>query len=279
MKVKEINSRHNRDFQTFLRILKGQGVKKQGLAFFSGPKQVSEILTEFPEHCEGLIVSAKHKMPEGIPTRNLQAYSLSNELFREVDAFGTDHPVLIVRVPPFPWWDAGASLEGCTLLIPFQDPSNVGAVIRSAAAFGVTSVVVLKEASHPFHYKSTRAGGSALFRVPIYDGPSIRHLGSVPVPVFTLSAGGDDIRKFAFPESFCLLPGIEGPGLPPEVGHLNALSIPMERGVESLNAALATGIALYEWQRNRKRELQAQSCKDRDEERDQGTKEQRERRT
>jgi tRNA G18 (ribose-2'-O)-methylase SpoU len=35
----------------------------------------------------------------------------------------------------------------------------------------------------------------------------------------------------------------------------------MERGVESLNAALATGIALYEWQRNRKKDLQAQSCK------------------
>ena len=261
MKVKEINSRHNRDFQAFLRILKGQGVKKQGLAFFSGPKQVSEILAEFPEHCEGLILSAKHKMPEGIPTPNLQAYSLSAELFREVDAFGTNHPVLIVRVPSFPAWDADSSSKGCTLLIPFQDPSNVGAVIRSAAAFGVTNLVMLKEAAHPFHYKSTRAGGSALFRIPISYGPSIQQLGSAKFPIITLSAEGEDVRKFAFPESFCLLPGIEGPGLPPQVRHLKSLSIPMERGVESLNAALATGIALYEWQRNRKKDLQAQRCK------------------
>ena len=247
MKVKEINSRHNRDFQAFLKILKGQGVKKQGLAFFSGPKQMREILAEFPEHCEGLILSAKQEMPEGIPTRNLQTYSLSAELFGEVDAFGTDHPVLIVRVPSFPAWDEGAVFEGCTLLIPFQDPSNVGAVIRSAAAFGVTALVMLKEAAHPFHYKSTRAGGSALFRIPIFEGPSIYELGHVKTPLFTLSAGGENIRNFQFPESFCLLPGIEGPGLPPEVRHLKSLSIPMERGVESLNAALATGIALYAW--------------------------------
>ena len=247
MKVKEINSRHNSDFQTFLRILKGQGVKKQGLAFFSGSKQVTETLTEFPGHCEGLVFSTKHEMPKRIPLRSLQYYSLSAELFREVDVLGTNQPVLIVRVPLFPLWDAGAPFKGCTLLIPFQDPSNVGAVIRSAAAFGVTNLVVLKEAAHPFHYKAARAGGSALFRVPIFDGPSIRELGSAIFPIITLSASGEDIRKVSFPESFCLLPGIEGPGLPPEVRHLKSISIPMERRVESLNATLATGIALYVW--------------------------------
>jgi len=146
----------------------------------------------------------------------------------------------------------------------------VGAVIRSAAAFGVTSLVVLKEAAHPFHYKSTRAGGSALFRVSIFEGPSIQELDRVKSPIITLSAEGEDIRKFSFPESFCLLPGIEGPGLPPELRHLKSLSIPMERGVESLNAALATGITLYEWKRKRKTESEAQSYKGTEGQRDVG---------
>jgi len=270
MKVKEINSRHNHDFQAFLKVLKGQGVKKQGLAFFSGQKQVREILAEFPEHCEGLILSTKQKMPESALSRNIQAYSLQTELFREIDAFGTNHPVLIVRVPAFPAWDVRAPLKGCTLLIPFQDPSNVGAVIRSAAAFGVARLVVLKEAAHPFHYRSTRAAGSALFRVPMFQGPSIVDLARTASGIITLSPKGVDIRKFKFPESFCLLPGIEGPGLPPELRHLKSLSIPMERGVESLNAALATGIALYEWQRNRNKESESQSSKGTEGQRDVG---------
>jgi tRNA G18 (ribose-2'-O)-methylase SpoU len=93
-----------------------------------------------------------------------------------------------------------------------------------------------------------------VFRVPISDGPSIQQLGSAKCPIITLSAKGEDIRKFSFPDSFCLLPGIEGPGLPPEVFHLKSLSISMERGVESLNAALATGIALYAWRCNMKKD-------------------------
>jgi TrmH family RNA methyltransferase len=86
-----------------------------------------------------------------------------------------------------------------------------------------------------------------VFRVPIFEGPSIKELGRAASPIITLSSGGEDIRKCRFPESFCLLPGLEGQGLPSELYHLKSLSIPMERGVESLNAALATGIALYAW--------------------------------
>jgi tRNA G18 (ribose-2'-O)-methylase SpoU len=81
----------------------------------------------------------------------------------------------------------------------------------------------------------------------MFQGPSIVDLARTASGIITLSPKGVDIRKFKFPESFCLLPGIEGPGLPPELRHLKSLSIPMERGVESLNATLATGIAFYVW--------------------------------
>jgi len=253
MGIHDISSRSNPAFRSLLRLLDGRGVKKQRLSLLSGPKQVKEVLLEFSDRCEAVIQSKKHKLPDDILAPGLQTYLLSAELFREVDAFGTNQPVLIVRVPPFPAWNSREPVKGCTLLIPFQDPGNVGAVIRSAAAFGVVNLVVLKEAAHPFHYKSTRAAGSALFRVPMFEGPSIQELGRPAAPVITLSAGGEDIRRFRFPESFCLLPGLEGPGLPPALRHLKSVSIPMERGVESLNAALATGIALYEWQRNSKK--------------------------
>ncbi|MFX0200597.1 MAG: TrmH family RNA methyltransferase, partial [Candidatus Hodarchaeota archaeon] len=56
-----------------------------------------------------------------------------------------------------------------------------------------------------------------------------------------------DIAKYKFPSSFGLLPGLEGPGLPDNLKQMTSLAIPMEPRVESINAALATGIALYLW--------------------------------
>jgi len=125
----------------------------------------------------------------------------------------------------------------------------VGAVIRSAAAFGVSEIVMLKEAAHPFLPKSVRVAGSALFRVPLFQGPSLDGFevsdGSV---VVTLTPDGNDIGVYRFPDNFCMVSGLEGPGLPENLREATALAIPMEPGVESINAALATGIALYLWQ-------------------------------
>ena len=108
--------------------------------------------------------------------------------------------------------------------------------------------------AHPFHPKSLKVGGSAVFRVPLFAGPPIRDLGTLRLPVLTLSAKGQEIGEHTFPGSFGLVPGLEGPGLPSSLHHLTSLSIPMEGGVESLNAALATGIALYVWRSKRKKQ-------------------------
>jgi tRNA G18 (ribose-2'-O)-methylase SpoU len=132
--------------------------------------------------------------------------------------------------------------------VPFQDPMNVGAVIRSAAAFGISRVVMLEEAAHPFHPKSVRAAGTTLFRVPLLRGPSLYGLKITGVPVVTLSPEGKDVGEYVFPSSFCVVPGLEGPGLPEHLREGLSLSIPMRSGVESLNAATATGIVLYVWQ-------------------------------
>ena len=259
MVIHDISSRSNPGFKKFAGLLSGQGIRKYGLSFLSGLKQVKEVLREFPDRCEALIFEARHspsiseQIPEQIPEQ-LKGYRLAGELFREIDVYGTRQPILLVRAGPFPAWNPGKRPSGCTLFIPFQDPANVGAVIRSAAAFGVAGVVVLKEGAHPFHHKSLKVAGSAVFRIPIFAGPSIRDLGNGPFPLITLSSGGMEIIRFAFPRAFGLVPGLEGPGLPSNLGHLPSLSIPMEGGVESLNAATATAIALYVWRSKSKKE-------------------------
>ena len=69
------------------------------------------------------------------------------------------------------------------------------------------------------------------------------------MPYISLSGEGSPLTQYKFPESFALIPGIEGPGVPVHL-RSHALSIPIKPDVESLNAATATAIALYEWKRN-----------------------------
>jgi tRNA(Leu) C34 or U34 (ribose-2'-O)-methylase TrmL len=253
MKDREVTSRQNPTFRKLLNLLTGQGVRRYGEAIIAGPKQTAEILNDFPDRAVAVILKKNEPDSGGNVPKSVPRFLLSPSLFRELDLYGTDRPLLLVRIDPFPQWNPKKPSKGCTLFVPFQDPVNVGAVIRSAAAFGVSQLVLLKECAHPFHHKSMRAAGSAFLRIPLFEGPSIKELHKAGVPIITLSAKGRDIRRFRFPASFCLLPGLEGPGLPRNLKGFTALSIPMAPGVESLNAATATAIALYVWQGQKKR--------------------------
>jgi len=255
MKTVEIFSPANDTFRTFLKLTKVRGIKKHRMALLSGRRQTEEVLKEFPDRCTGVIFSEDQSLPSAAETGNIRCYRLSRELFRQLDLFGTDHPVLIVRFGVFPPFVDEEDPPRCTLCIPFQDPANVGSMIRAAAGLGVSRVVLLKEAAHPFHPKSVRVAGSNIFRVPILEGPPLKQLAASGAPLITLSPRGEDIAGYQFPSNFCLISGLEGPGIPKCLERATALAIPMKNGVESLNAAMATGIVLYMWQRGLDHEL------------------------
>ncbi|HEY2157583.1 MAG TPA: 16S rRNA (guanine(527)-N(7))-methyltransferase RsmG [Isosphaeraceae bacterium] len=248
--VRDVTSEANPTFKLARDLLTGRGIRKHGLALMSGSRAVAEVLARFPERIEGWVTnSGGPPPPAGTGTRHTW-HRLSDSLFREVDTAGTHAPLLLVRVPTTePWNPAEPWPEGCTLFIPFQDPENVGAVIRSAAAFGVRRVVLLREAAHPFHPKSVRAAGPAVFQVELRSGPSIHDLDAGGVPLIALDAEGPDLASSPFPERFGLVPGVEGPGLPDSLRGGLVRSIPIAPGVESLNAAAATAVALYAWRR------------------------------
>ena len=251
MKTIEINSSQNSTFKRFLRLNSPRNIRKHERAFLSGPKQIREVLQEFPDRCAGIISSSRHDVPDFPGTGAIPRYCLSPDLFAQVDCFGTKQPVLVVRAETLPHFDGAMGNPGCTLCVPFQDPSNVGAVIRASAAFGVTRIVFLKEAAHPFHPKSVRVAGSSIFRIPFYQGPALSQLLLFKNPLIIMSAQGKDVARFEFPESFCLVPGLEGPGIPESLDGARNVSIPMANGIESLNAAMATGIMLYLWQKSK----------------------------
>ncbi len=248
--VREVTSDANPTFKVARDLLSGRGIRKHQQALIAGSRIVAETLARHPENALAWLTTADGPPPPPESPPGLTWLRLAPAMFAELDASGTHSPLLLVRVPAMPEWSGSAEWpEGCTLFLPFQDPENVGAALRSAAAFGVSRAVLLKEAAHPFHPKAARAAGPALFAVPMLAGPSIRDLTSDPIPIFALSADGPPIAGHSFPERFGLVAGIEGPGLPEHLRSANTLSIPIAPGVESLNAATALAVALYEWKR------------------------------
>ncbi len=245
--IRRIESDDNRVYKQLVQTLSSRGIRKYDRAIVSGAKMVADVLRTSPAIAEAWIGTPNHDAPPAeLPARAVW-YQLAPPLFRALDVSGTDTPLLWVAVPELSSWSLDELGPGCTLLVPFQDPENVGAVIRSAVAFGATEVVLLAEAAHPYHPKSVRASGGAVFGATLRRGPSLDELPG-DESVVSLSSEGVDVSRFAFPSRFALLPGMEGPGLP-ERFRARALSIPMSSKVESLNAAAAAAIAMYVWSR------------------------------
>jgi tRNA G18 (ribose-2'-O)-methylase SpoU len=243
-----VSSAANPIFKLARDLLGARGVRKHGRAILAGARLVSEVLATAPGQVEAWLTPSDGPPP---PAADLAWYRFNDALFRELDSAGTHAPLLLVRVPEFrAWSDEEPWPEGCTLFIPFQDPENVGAVIRSAAAFGVAQVVLLREAAHPFHPRSSRAAGPALFQVPLRQGPALAELTSRENPLIALATDGPELGAAPWPGRFGLVAGIEGPGLSAHLRQGPRRRIAMAPGVESLNAATATAIALYAWRQS-----------------------------
>lgn len=244
--ARKIESEQNEVFKDLKKLLTARGIRKRQRALVSGQKVTAELLEDFSDLCEAWISRGDETPPPAGTPSHIAWFQLAPHLFETLDSFGTGYPLLLARLPEMGAWTPEDGLEpGCTVLIPFQDPENVGALVRSAVALGAPRIILLAESAHPFHPKALRASGGTVFRAKFLHGPSLRDL-PVDLPVMPLSAEGANLAGFKFPGRFALLPGMEGPGLP-EVWRRSALSIPIAQGVESLNAATAAAIALYVW--------------------------------
>ena len=159
----------------------------------------------------------------------------------------------LLRHPPFlsgarPLTDYGkVAADAVTLLLATQNPENVGAILRTAEALGVRNVVLLAECANPYLPKTLRAAGPAPWRLNLYAGPALRDLKKGTVPLAALDVQGRPLEDFArtAPPGLGLIVGMEGPGTRELSGEIPRVTIPLTPEVDSLNASVAAGIALY----------------------------------
>ena len=145
--------------------------------------------------------------------------------------------------------------KGMLILDGIQDPGNIGTILRTADAMDVP-VVLLEGCADPWSWKVIRSTMGAVFRTPVVQATWEEVLGKcreagIPIGVTALSDRAVDIRSAELP-GMALVIGSEGRGVRKEVLE-NAdreLIIPMNPHCESLNAAIAAAIVMWEIRRN-----------------------------
>jgi TrmH family RNA methyltransferase len=144
-------------------------------------------------------------------------------------------------------WEAAPLGPLCVYLHGVGDPGNVGTVLRSAAAFAASCVALGAESADPFSPKAVRASMGAIFSVPVARAMPAE----LPGITIALDAGAERplsaVAADLVPQAeISVLVGAERDGLPAEVlaacDHVARIPI----ATESLNAAIAASVALYE---------------------------------
>jgi TrmH family RNA methyltransferase len=141
-------------------------------------------------------------------------------------------------------WAGAATGPICVALYGVGDPGNVGTILRSALAFGAGSVALGPGCADPYGPKAVRASMGAVFAVDVarVSGPE-----DLPAPRIALAARQGDALRGPIEEA-TLVVGAERTGLPDDVvaGCDRVAHLPIAAASESLNAAMAATVALYE---------------------------------
>ena len=158
--------------------------------------------------------------------------------------------------PPLP--DPTELLAGARRVVILEnvaDPTNVGAIFRSAGAIGADAVLVTPRCSDPFYRRAIRVSMGTVLQVPwtrVGDWASTRSIlteHGFHVAALALSDNAVSLRDFdgAFHERLALVLGAEGDGLTAEAiaASDTVVQIPMKHGIDSLNVAAASAVAMW----------------------------------
>ena len=209
---------------------------------------VSESFLKVPEHEEKL--------------REYSYEVVADSVFKMISDTQTPQGILaIVKMPEYTLEDLLGSQEKPTHLLileSIQDPGNLGTMIRTGEGAGVTGILMNKTTVDVFHPKTIRSTMGSLYRVPFYVTESLedtlQDLKKQGVSLYAAHLKGK--KSYAEPdytEPCGFLIGNEGNGLSDKIAEYadEYIRIPMEGKVESLNAAIAATLLMYEVNRQR----------------------------
>jgi len=187
-------------------------------------------------------------LARGAPVRRVEA-----ELLGRVSKLKTSPGILALVPTPPPLDLARIPLDERSILLVaagVADPGNLGALARSAEAFGAAALLVARGGASPWNEKALRGSMGSLLRLPVgYD----READALAVAlesrrvrnVRAATRGGRDARSFDWKGPIAIWVGSETGSLPARAGTFERVRIPMAGDVESLNGAVAASLLLF----------------------------------
>ena len=226
----------------------GAGSLDARLALAEGPHLLIEAIRSRIEIHAVILAESAGEIPDVGGTRVVRVL---DGLFNKLAS--TESPQGVLALVRLPEWTAQdlcpKEPRGTPLVVVLdgvQDPGNAGAILRTAEAFGATGAVFLKGSVNPSNPKCLRASAGSAFRLPIVAEipPGLKLYAADPRAELSVSQAHLSV-------ACAIVIGAEGRGVGPELAaRATGLKIPTA-GVESLNAAVAAGILLYEARRQR----------------------------
>ena len=271
-RLRRITGRHNPLLKELRRAFDRGELTAEGYCAIEGVRVVEEaIRSGLRFQAVFFSESAANRAERLLPQIGAQVETLlvPDKLFAGVVPSETPQGVTaLVRAKTFDMDDVLGSGPGKQPRTPplvlvvagLQDPGNLGTILRSAEAFGATGVLLSEKTVSPYNSKAIRASAGSIFRLPVARVASsevvtalrqggIRLLG-------TSSHNGTPLDQAQFAAPVAIFIGSEGAGLPREIVSAvdEVIAVPHSPKVESLNAAIATSIVLYEAARQRRKE-------------------------
>jgi TrmH family RNA methyltransferase len=274
-----ITSKENRSLKRFRAALAGDS-GEPNVYGIEGPHLVEEALRSGIEIETVLASPAGEKHLERLgfagatatPAATPRVLRTTDRLFASIAATETPQGIAaLVHLPEYSFEDIVRGLPLVVVLVGVQDPGNVGTIVRSAEAFGATGIVAAAASASPYGPKAMRASAGSVFRLPMLlrAQPAVLfaqlHVAGVSLVATTsgLSPEGSPPREphaIDLRGPVALLIGGEAYGLPEPVLRSAdaAIRIPLAQPVESLNAAVAASVVLYEAARQRAAALETE---------------------
>lgn len=251
MKTTNITSASNPRVKLYASLEDARARREHSIFLAEGPRVLDAARTANAHAIALLLDSSRFKMVPDFAPQADEAVFLSEQAFAKISAVDTGQGIAAVFNIPQNAHPAIYAAR-CHLLVAFgiQDPGNMGALMRVAAGAGFDALIAVKPSADLYSPKTVRASVGTIFSVPVSTMEEAEFESFIErnaiVPLATASNGASYL-SYSYPDKLALLIGSEGDGLPNKwISKGTCLSIPMARGVESLNAAVAAGVLAFD---------------------------------